>query len=320
MSIKNKKVIALLLATISVFALLVSLAGCSNTPQEEAKGQYHTQFIDTNNIRLMADTPMTYTTNEGASQIITATVSPSTATNKNVSWSVAWAEESNLNVSEYVTVTSLNETANRVKITCFQPFKGNIIVTVTTQEGNYSAECVVSFVGLPTFIKVETEAIYSVDAYRLGIGQNYTFNLTLTNPFNYIGADYTDLEISVKGIGSVILSSYEYYTQTGTSKWYDTSDKQVTVDELKDNFITATIENGVLTITTLRSVEGYYESMQRIDGGRTHAYTNKFRSIVDDCFFVIYMTEPNSGLTSLFRVRLDETVVTGVESQEQLYF
>jgi hypothetical protein len=319
MSIKNKKAIALLLAAISVLTILVSLTGC-NVSQEETKGPYHTEFVDTNNIRLMADGPMTYTTNEGASQIITATVSPATATNKNVSWSVAWAEESNLNVGEYVTVTPLNETANRVKITCFQPFEGNIIVTVTTQEGNYSAECVVSFVGLPTFINVESEAIFSEDAFRLGIGQSYTFNLTLTNPFNYIGADYTDLEISVKGIGSVILSTYEYYTQTGNSKWYDTSDKQFTVDELKDNFITATIENGVLTITTLRSVEGYYESMQRIDGGRTHAYTNKFRSIVDDCFFVIYITEPNSGLTSLFRVRLDETVVTGVESQEQLYF
>ena len=41
-----------------------------------------------------------------------------------------------------------------------------------------------------------------------------------------------------------------------------------------------------------------------IDGGRTHAYTDKFRSYVSDCFVEITVTEKNTGLSTSFRVQV----------------
>lgn len=69
---------------------------------------------------------------------------------------------------------------------------------------------------------------------------------------------------------------------------------------------------GKLSITTIKSIESYYGSMQRMDGGRTRAYHDKFRSFVDDCYFKVWVKESNSGLTKEFKVRFDDAVVTGV--------
>ena len=50
----------------------------------------------------------------------------------------------------------------------------------------------------------------------------------------------------------------------------------------------------------------------RMDGGRTRAYHNKFRSFVDDCYFKVTVKENTSGLTKVLNIRFDDEVVTGV--------
>ena len=49
-----------------------------------------------------------------------------------------------------------------------------------------------------------------------------------------------------------------------------------------------------------------------MDGGRTRAYHDNFRSYVDDCYFKVWIKENTSGLTKEFNVRFDDAVVTGV--------
>lgn len=46
---------------------------------------------------------------------------------------------------------------------------------------------------------------------------------------------------------------------------------------IKDDLISVTYSNGVLTVNSIKSIESYYERSQRIDSGRTTAYFNKFR-------------------------------------------
>ena len=136
--------------------------------------------------------------------------------------------------------------------------------------------------------------------------------MSLTNPFNQVGEQFSDITCGVNGVGSVVLGYMEHYNSSGTDKWYDSSDKTVTLDSLKENFITVSYSGGKLSITTIKSIESYYGSMQRMDGGRTRAYHDKFRSFVDDCYFKVWVKESNSGLTKEFNVRFDDAVVTGV--------
>lgn len=329
---RKTKIISMLLALVSVFTLAFTMVGCSDTSNQDTMtkveqstlsgSDFKTEFVSTQNVRLMAATPMTVAANSTyAEQTLTATVLPATATNKTVDWSVAWADGQSGTVTDYVTVTPSSNGSTTASVKCYKAFTGNIVVTVTTRESGYQADCIVSFVGVPTNINIDGTATYSGDAYRLGIGQTYTFNASLSNPFNSIGTDYQNLEVSINGVGSVILGYMEYYNQSGTSNWYDTSDTTVTLDSLKDNFITASISNGVITVNTIKTIESYYSSSQRMDGGRTTAYNDKFRSYVDDCYFTLTVTEPVSGLTETINLRFDESVVTAVTTTDtQLYF
>lgn len=137
-----------------------------------------------------------------------------------------------------------------------------------------------------------------------------------SNPFNSVGSQFNSISCGVNGVGSMILGYMEHYNASGNDKWYDSSDKTVTLDSLKDNFITVSYSQGKLSITTIKSIESYYASVQRMDGGRTRGYTDKFRSYVDDCYFKVWITESTSGLTKEFIVRFDDKVVTGVNVSE----
>jgi hypothetical protein len=162
-------------------------------------------------------------------------------------------------------------------------------------------------------MKVTSNLTEQADGYHLGIGNAYTFNVALDNPFDSIGADYKNVTATLNGVGSLILSYKEYYISSGKENWFDTSDTEVTLESLKNKFITVNYSNGVLTVNTLKSIESYYESVDTMDGGRTKAYDNIFRSYVTDCYFTVKLTESKSGLSKTIKIRFDETVVSGVE-------
>lgn len=329
----KKKIVAGILALTTLTTCVIASVACSKDKQSESAMEqvvhtgteegFSTEFKNTSYVKLMAATPMTVsTTTNTASQTLVATVYPSTASNKAVDWSVAWADSSITEpVNEYVTVSPESNGSRTATVTCYKPFTGNIIVTVKTRESGFSADCIVTFVGVPTEIKVESSLTESYSGYLVGVGNTYTFNISVDNPFHTVGANYQDITATLVGIGSVILSYKEDYLISGNTNWFDTSDKEVFLDSLKDNFITANYENGVLTVNTMQSIESYYESERTMDGGRTKAYSNIFRSYVSDCYFKIMLKETNSGLTKTINIRFDESVVTGVEMGENaMYF
>lgn len=311
----NKKLFAIM-AAIAVFALVLSLVlvGCSsdkNTPT--AGNDFSAEIHNTQYVKLSMSTATVLAADNSVSKTLTATVLPETAENKAVDWSVEWDNtENTTDVTEYVTVTPLADGSTTATVTCYKAFTGNIIITVTTRENGYSATCVVSFVGMPTDISINGSLSPSSGEYKVGIGQTYTFNVSLTNPFNKVGEQFNDITCGVNGVGSVVLGYMERYNSSRTTSWYDSSDKTVTLDSLKENFITVNYSAGTLSITTIKSIESYYGSTQRMDAGRTTAYHDKFRSYVDDCYFKVWIKENTSGLTKEFNVRFDDAVVTGV--------
>ena len=235
---------------------------------------FKSKFVNTQNVKLMSVTPMAAVANESyVEQTVSATVLPETATNKMVDWSVSWADSSNTsNVTDYVSVTPASNGSTTAYVRCYQSFSGDAIVTVTTRESGYTAEIIVSFVGIPTDLTVTGQFTENSDGfYYIGVGETYDYNVELSNIFNTIGEDYQDINVTFGGYGSVVLGTYEYYSQSGTSKWYDNSLNTVTVESLKDKFMNVSYADGVLSITTIKTIESYYESMSRIDGGRTRS-------------------------------------------------
>ena len=285
----------------------------SSVTAEAAVGDFAATMHNMEFIALKMSAQAVTAADNSVSKTITATVLPATASNKYVDWSVAWGDDTNeTDVTQYVTVTPASNGSTVATVTCKQPFTGNIIVTVTTRVHGYQTRCLVTYVGMPTDIVLDTNITQENGDYVVGIGVASTFNVSLTNPFGSVGAGFDDISCEVSGVGNLILGYMEHYNSSGKDVWYDASDETVSLDTIKDDLISVTYSDGVLTVNSIKSIESYYERSQRIDSGRTVAYFNKFRSFVDDCYFQVKITENNSGISKVIDIRFDDEVVTGV--------
>jgi len=319
----NKTLLVSILAVLLAALLTFSLVGCNSSQEPTDKAQteggitndFAAEIENTQFVRLAMSSVSTLAENGSVSKEITATVLPATATNKAVDWSVEWGDGSNTaTVTDYVTVTPDSDGSTHAVVTCHKAFTGNILVTVTTRESGYTANCMVSFAGMPTDMSLNGNVSLSGDAYKVGIGQTYTFDVALSNPFGSVGSQFNNMSCSVTGVGSINVGYMEHYNSSGADKWYETSNKVLTIDSIKDSFITASYANGQLTITTLKSFGSYYSAKVRLDSGRTWGYEDKFRSYVDDCYFSVTLQEANSGISKTVKIRFDEAVVTGVNA------
>lgn len=311
-----KWIIAFILIAALIVGVVAAIVIGLNKPEQKdtpPENDFTAEIVNTQHVKLAMSSAAVLAADNSVSKTLTATVLPETAENKAVDWTVEWDDTTNTaTVTEYVSVTPASDGSTTATVTCYKPFTGTIIITATTRENAYSATCVVSFVGMPTDIALSGSLSPVSGEYKVGIGQTYTFDVSLTNPFNQVGSQFNSFSCGVNGVGSVVLGYMEHYNASGNDKWYDSSDKTVTLDSLKDNFITVGYSQGKLTITTIKSIESYYASTERMDSGRTRAYHDKFRSFVDDCYFKVWVTESTSGLTKEFKVRFDDAVVTGV--------
>ena len=316
------KLLALVMAAMTIFSA-VSLTSC--TPEDKPAETEEAAHVLSGTLAVepqsnahmsISASPVTVSATERATtltQTLTATIIPVTAANKEVDWSVAWADSGNTrNVTDYLTVTPKTSGSTIATVACFKPFDGNIVITVTTRDSGFWAQCVVDYVGKPTEMAFITTLTPTSSGYHMAPGGSYTFNVSLSNPLGSVGTQFNNVEVDVSAVGSVVLGYREYYTGSATEKWYDASDVTVELKTLTDKFISVTYADGVLTVNTLRAIENYYESMDRIDGGRTQAYKNQFRSYVSDCYFIVTITEKTSGLSKNIPIRLDHTAVASV--------
>lgn len=309
--------IAVLLVGMAVsLAILFSLKQEENRPQND----FAAETVNSEHIKLTMSAYAAVAADNSVSKTIVATVLPATAANKQVDWSVEWGdEEAEGDVSQYVTVTPDSDGSTTATVTCKQAFTGTILVIAMTRESGYQASCILTFVGIPTEIIISGGVSPVSGAYKLGIGQDYVFDVALTNPFGSVGEEFNGFDCRVYGVGSVVLGYLE--RTSGIENWYDEENETVTLDSLKDNFILVSYSNGQLTVTTKKSVESYYGRMQKGDGGRTTFYWDKFRSYVDDCYFTVRIEEKTSGLRKDLEIRFDDTIVTGVNvDQAEMQF
>ena len=315
-------IVAFSLIAVLFIGMAVSLAILLSLKQEERRPQndFAAETVNSEHIRLTMSTYAAVAADNSVSKTIIATVLPATAANKQVDWSVEWGdEEAEGDVSQYVTVTPASDGGTTATVTSKQAFTGTILVIATTRESGYQASCILTFVGIPTDIIVSGSVSPMGGAYKLGIGQDYVFDVELTNPFDSVGEQFNDFDCRVYGVGSVVLGYLERIS--GVEKWYDEQNETVTLDSLKDNFISVSYADGQLTVTTKKSIESYYSRMQKGDGGRTTFYWDKFRSYAGDCYFKVRIEERTSGISKELEIRFDDTIVTGVNvNQTEMQF
>ena len=140
---------------------------------------------------------------------LTATVNPSSATNKEVDWGIAWMDASSTfatgkTVTDYVTVVPSYDGSVIATVTCYQAFEGEILVAVTTREGGFQADCIVTFSGSVTILGAGVfRSCTSLTKVIIGNG------ITSINPNTFYGCSkLASISIS-KNL--TIIGSYAFY-------------------------------------------------------------------------------------------------------------
>ena len=305
-------IIAILLIMVVCLGVGLIVQSGNDTPDEDTdkveptplEEQLNMEMENSGNIELLA-APMTVGEN-CVTKTLTAVIIPATAEDKSVDWSVAWGDTTKTeNVENYVKVVPTGDGSNVANVNCYKQFSGEIIITVTTRTGGFSAKCTATYIGVPTGIKVTGGTSKNENnAYEMSPNSSKSFLIEQESILGDVKAGgYNNYQISVKGHGSVILGYYEVY-RSGGSNWYDTSDEIYNYEDIMENYISVKLSGSSVVVETYEPIEDYYSWMRVIDGGRTQSYHDKFRSYVSDCFVEITVTEKNTGLSTSFRVQV----------------
>ena len=338
---KKKILSGILIITMMATCVFAGVA-CSNEKGQNEQlniGIEHTytnsniQFDESanNGINLMSEVIptnayATYGVSEQAevAYTLTATVNPSSATNKAVDWSIAWMDPTSIfaigkTVTDYVTVVPSYDGSTIATVTCYQAFEGEILVTVTTREGGFQADCIVTFSGIPTSIEISSSTLspISADTYGLGVGVTYDFDINMDNVFGVVGEKYYDYSIGFQAMGTLTVGTLEDDPR-GSPVWYST--RTANLSEFAEQIISYSIEGDVLHVTFNKSVEGFYSSMVR--NGAVKTYYDRVQSIDSPCSFILQISTKELGVSFNKKVTfvIDSSVVTGVSVKSALEF
>lgn len=329
----KKKLLAGVLALATLFTCSVSAVACSQkdaqpeqsieqTANNNTANEFSTKFVNTKHVKLMAATPMV-ASEDSVSQTLVATITPSTATNKKVDWSVSWLDSSvagGKTVTDYVTVTPLSDGSLTATVTCYQAFEHDILVTVTTREGGFQADCIVTFTGVPSSITLSSSTITPTNGntYGLGVGVTYDFDINLNNVFGVVGEKYHDYSVGIQATGTLTVGTLEDDPRASAGVWYDT--RTASLSEFTDQILEYSIEGDVLHVKFKKSIEGFYSSMVR--NGSVKTYYDRVKSVDASCSFLLQVNTKEIGVSFNARMTLviDSTVVTGVEMTPTLEF
>ena len=329
---KVKWIISFLL----IFVLLAGMIGAwvmllkpenEALPQEEEVIEEKTGTAEVRSVALAMQASAA--SNGGVSKELTATVYPSDARNKAVDWTLEWLDtEKTDNLSEYLTLVPSSDGANTATLTCLKAFEGEALITVTTREGGYIDTCRVVFVGDPTSLTVSCDATTASGSfgsyYELGVGNSYTFDLTPDNAFGFVGAECS-YSYTVTGYGSFKVQQQKYSTSYGTRTWVEGTEKTVnikdvtTVSKYEPSVFDWAIDGNKLTVTVNCTLDSYYTDSVRVEN--TITYDDKFREYTDDnWYYEVKVTETNSGVSHMFKVRPVKVVTNVVLGDDVITF
>lgn len=274
---------------------------------------------------------------------LTAVVTPEDAPDKSVDWTAAWAPGAALSgepVEDYLTLQPDSDGSQTVQVTCKKAFVDNvIIITVTTRDGGFQDFCDVTFVGIPTYMMLDTEAWtvesdeYFISSYYVfGVGRTYEADIVLSNVLDSVSSSYyadENFEIELTAKGSIVVQDYYLGSTSGNEGVWTGEEKTVLLSSVADKFFDVEISDGTLRITPKMLIENYYGDYEYSSGNRT--YVGKFKNFgsgwsADTCKFGLKITEKTTGLVTEIGLAdydtsiLIKSLVTGVSVDSTLEF
>lgn len=163
---------------------------------------------------------------------ITATVSPTTAIDADLEWTVAWASGttwgSSKTVTDYVTVTPSSDTLSAT-VECFQAFGAQIIITACIRSNtSVSATATVDYARRVSSVTASATGKYGTVTVGYGGGITYlssaefgsSVSLTYTPTYSYSSVytitDTFTYSFTVTGISSSFVTALKAYAATHT--------------------------------------------------------------------------------------------------------
>lgn len=208
---------------------------------------------------------------------VSAVVEPSDAENLAVDWSIAWSDDAPLKesaISEHLILTPLEDGGRVATVKCIKAFRGSsAIITATSRDSGVQGTCTVTYSGLPSAMQIDltdisTQKRGNIDGVlQLKRGSTYTKEISLSNVYGDVGEEYKNYTVKVIGVGSFVKGNF-----TSTTSWQKWNDEtEVTLDSVKNNYLTAKITDGKLVITAIDR----YENMRGTSvGGPSGGTTN----------------------------------------------
>ena len=334
-----KKIIAILMAVLTLVTVCLSVVSCDFLKNEEEKTTEEAAAVlnempelmsserreerMVRGVKLMAAATVAET---GTTKTLTATVLPSTATNKAVDWSVAWANpngtfEKGKTVTDYISVTPKSDGSTTATVTCKKAFAdAPIVITVTTRAGGFTAQTAVTYVGIPTSMQIKDNGATDSKGRFAAVAQSTTdFAINLNNSFGVVTDtyvnNYAQFElVSVQGYGSFECTGKTFNSMM--NQWMPTGDsKTINVADILNELVSVSVANGKVSITAEEPIESYGVT-ETIDGSAvglpntTNVYN--YSSGVENCYFVVTIKDKYTGITASanFYISCDASGVT----------
>lgn len=243
---------------------------------------------------------------------IQASVTPWDAANQQVDYSIAWGAAPTHGkeaVTDYVTVTQDSDGSLTATISCKKAFGGDkIIVTVTTRDGGFTANCTVSFVGVASTISITNSSLNPIsdtnrgNYYQLGTNKTYNFTVNLGNIFNTIGSK--NLTVTLGGVGELYFGDEFVDGSSGMGSFSNMEKRKMS--DMVNKFITSATISG----TTYKG-RYVFEDEYGLTGGKDFETNSKANiAALPSCYFTITVKDTVSGLSETVKVWL----VTSVKS------
>ena len=275
-------------------------------------------------------------------QTLTATLQPPTSENKEVDWTVAWADSTGVgDVTDYITVTPENDGSTNATVTCYKPITGDIVITVITRDGGFTARSLCNYVGKPTSLVIEptgatmvSDSDWNIRVAEVKSGNTYLFDLLPSNVFGSVSDSYTtDYTVSIQTHGG-INTTQKNYDSAGTLTGTVNGTVELTVADLMESqgycyayfpktgglhtFLTVRIEDGKLKIEAKDDPSSYTYTT----GSQLGKATCTFSGYTDGKlpFVTVTVTEKNSGLTRAIHVRTASAVQSVSLSRSRMSF
>ena len=348
------KLLAMAMAAVMLFTA-VSLASCDlgdsfsdteaeDTTASETAESLHIQPEMSPFITVSVSPVTVSVTNNKTTlkQTLVATIQPATTENKEVDWTVAWADSTGAgDVSDYITVTPESDGSTTATVTCYQPFTGDIVITVITRDGGFTARCLCNYVGKPTSLAIEPTGATTVSDSKWNIrvaevksGNTYLFDLLPSNAFGSVGSTFTpDYDISIQAHGGID-THQKNYDSTGAVIGTVNANVELTVADLMDTqgycyayfpktgglhvFMDVRIEDGKLKIEAREDPASFTWTT----GNQLGKATCTFDGYTDDKlpYVTVTVTEKNTGLTQTVHVRTVSSVRSVSLSRTRMSF